>query len=254
MCISRSPVRYQEFLPPRELSHAIECIWLLTPAAARSGLDRIYPDGASDIVNSGGNVTVCGPAPSFRVISGIAPLVGFRIRRGTARTVLGISPTELARGAVSLGALCGRRGEEFANRLAELCASEIQIAPLCGLLAEQIPGPRELDEAVLAVIERMDRSGEGHPMESLASGVGLSERQLRRRFENQVGLGVKHYARMIRFQHFLDAIRRNKRQLGAALPGWAALGCDHGFSDQAHLIREIKAFAGLTPAQLWLTV
>ena len=247
-------MRYEEFPAPRESARVIECIWILTPnASGGEGFDRVYPDGATDIVVSAGNAAAHGPAPSFRWISSNVPVVGFRIRRGAARTVLGMSPTELAAGPVSIEALWGRRGRELEERLAESCASTAQVASLGGLVAELVAGTGELDNAVLAAIDRV-----GHPrstaMKDLAGEVGVSERQLRRRFENQVGLGIKHYARMMRFQRLLDTIRQSKRSLGATSPGWAGLACDHGFADQAHLIREVKAFSGLTPAELWLTV
>jgi methylphosphotriester-DNA--protein-cysteine methyltransferase len=78
----------------------------------------------------------------------------------------------------------------------------------------------------------------------------VSDRQLRRRFKTQVGLGIKRYARITRFRRLLDSIRRCKCRFGAT----PELACQHGFSDQAHLIREVRDFAGLTPAELPLTV
>jgi AraC-like DNA-binding protein len=55
---------------------------------------------------------------------------------------------------------------------------------------------------------------------TLARALGISLRQLERRFQNAVGLGPKHFARMRRFQRVFQAIEEQR-------PGWAdaAVAC-----------------------------
>jgi AraC-like DNA-binding protein len=38
-----------------------------------------------------------------------------------------------------------------------------------------------------------------------------------------------------------------KRARGGPRPNWAALALEAGFSDQAHLIRDFRAWAGMSP-------
>jgi len=69
----------------------------------------------------------------------------------------------------------------------------------------------------------------------------VGERWLERAFARHVGYGPKMLARVVRFQHavaLLDA--------GPPL-SWSALAYEAGFADQAHLVREFRALAGLTP-------
>jgi len=204
------------------------------------GFNRIYPDGAADIVVSAENASAHGPAPSFRWISSKVPLAGLRIRRGSAKAVLGVSPSELAAGPVSIGDLWGQRGRDVAERLADSFASAVPIASMASLLAELLAGTGEPDGAVLGAIDGLVFP-RGTPMGALVRDIGLSERQLRRRFKNHVGLGMREYARIMRFQRLLDTIRLRQRDRGASPAGWAALASDHGYADQAHLIREVRA-------------
>lgn len=81
----------------------------------------------------------------------------------------------------------------------------------------------------------------------LAREVELSTRQLERLFDHCFGLGPMHYARLWRFRRAASSLVGDQAGLHE---GWAGLGdlaYAHGFSDQAHMTREFKRFAGLTP-------
>jgi len=244
--------RYQEFCPAGPLAPYIECLWTLTPepldGSARP--DRIYPDGAADVVVAPGKrAAVHGPAGSFRLVSVGNPTLGMRIRVGAAAAVLGVSPTELQSGPLTVSMLWGKLGSELDEQLSTETNPAYCAAILTRALTRRLANGARLDEAVLATVERVRRSPEVS-VRRLASDAGLCERHLRRRFENHVGMSIKQYARISRFQGLLDAIRRHRRHRGALSPGWATLSCDYGYADQAHLIREVRAFAGLTPGEL----
>jgi AraC-like DNA-binding protein len=71
----------------------------------------------------------------------------------------------------------------------------------------------------------------------LARELGLSERQLLRRFDDAVGYGPKVLARVLR----LLELRGD---------GLAALALQAGYADQAHMSAEARRLTGLTPAEL----
>ena len=79
-------------------------------------------------------------------------------------------------------------------------------------------------------------------MAELGEGLGISERQLRRRFAEAVGYGPKTLARVLRFQRFLGLA-----EAGGDLAGLAFAA---GYADQAHLTRECVRLSGRTPAVL----
>ncbi len=83
------------------------------------------------------------------------------------------------------------------------------------------------------------------PVSRLAAAVGLSERQLRRRFEAAVGYGPKRLGRIFRFQRLLDLLH-------AAHPPvhWAELAVETGYVDQSHMINECRTLAGVPPSAL----
>jgi AraC-like DNA-binding protein len=79
---------------------------------------------------------------------------------------------------------------------------------------------------------------------TVAADLGVSERHLRRVFRETVGVSPKTFARLARFHHALRAARDD----GHA--GWARIAADAGYYDQAHLIAEFRAIAGVTPQAL----
>jgi transcriptional regulator GlxA family with amidase domain len=81
-------------------------------------------------------------------------------------------------------------------------------------------------------------------VDQLASSAGVSSRQLERRFLQEVGVGPKLLARIVRFQQVFRAVD----QLN---PAWATVAVECGYYDQAHLIRDFNQFAQQTPAVLF---
>ena len=85
------------------------------------------------------------------------------------------------------------------------------------------------------------RSHGAIPVPRLAEEVGWGVRQLENRFREQIGLGPKAAARVLRLQR--------ARRLLAAGRGPAETAALCGYYDQAHLSGEFKAMTGCTPRE-----
>lgn len=81
-------------------------------------------------------------------------------------------------------------------------------------------------------------------MAEAARALGVSERQLRRDFRDALGLPPKAVARLDRFARALRAAH------AGAQASWASIAADAGYYDQAHLIAEFNAIAGVGPQAL----
>jgi len=77
---------------------------------------------------------------------------------------------------------------------------------------------------------------------AVTAAVALSERAFERRFTRLVGMPPMRYRRLARFRRLL-AQRRT------AHGNWATAAAAAGYSDQAHLVRDFRAFAGVTPTE-----
>lgn len=104
--------------------------------------------------------------------------------------------------------------------------------------------PPVLDPQVLTSVGLIVRSHGALPISEVAAAVGLSERQLLRRFRATTGLTPKEFARVRRTRAALvDAAR-------TVTPRWCEIALERGFADQAHLITEFRRTLGTTPRSI----
>ena len=97
-----------------------------------------------------------------------------------------------------------------------------------------------------------DRKVAQHPkgrVEQLSEWLGTSNRQLQRRFLESAGYGPKMLHSVLRFQRLLNEARKagGRRTL-------ADLAAHAGYSDQAHMTREVQRFASCSPTSLLRSV
>ncbi len=155
---------------------------------------------------------------------------------GTA-ALLGVPMSDLAGRNVPLADVVGRqRAGELVDRL----AGPGGFAALDELFTRR---PVAIDTAG-AVTEAWRRLQlpERRPTARLADDLGIGRRRLERELRREVGLSPGAVARIARFQRAL-------RQLAGRAP-LARAAVTSGYADQPHLTREVRAMAGLTPAQL----
>lgn len=208
----------------------------------------ITPDATIDLQWIDGRFRVAGPdkEPQIERPAAGAVIVGFRFRPGAAAGWLGVPAGEIVGGRLDLSDLWGTRCRELSDRI----RPTPNLAELVRHLEETI-GRRT--EGRDALDPQMDRAfgviHEGLPPETplvpfLQRQLHMSERTLRRRFEDAFGYGPKTLDRILRFHRY----RRLQRQQGDA--STALLAVEAGYTDQAHLIRESRRLTGVTPSAL----
>jgi AraC-like DNA-binding protein len=157
-----------------------------------------------------------------------------------AHRLFGVPMHELANRVVALDDLLGPSARELQERLCGAPTWEARFGLLDDLLLRRLVDAersRELDWAWHA----LRRSGGQLRIATLAGELGWSHRHLIARFRREIGLPPKTVARIVRFERALDLAR------GSATPAWADIAHACGYADQAHLIRDFRAFTGTTP-------
>jgi AraC-like DNA-binding protein len=257
----RDAVIYREDPVRPALASRIECIWLAEDGAARAGpAEQILPDGCVEwIIHLGAAYArigddgrasvqpasfVVGPMSRPIAIAPTGPVrtLGVRFRPGGAREALGAPLDVLADTAATTEELWGadgRRIEDAVGNAADDAGRRDAIQDfLDARLARSRTGDPRLASAVHEVLAGRGR----RPVSEIARRAGWGRRQLERAFRAGVGVTPKALSRVIRFQNLLRLAGRRPRA------AWADLAARCGYADQAHLVREFRELAGVTPA------
>ena len=160
-----------------------------------------------------------------------------------ARRLIGMPMSEIAGRIVALRDLLPAVGRNLADRLdaATDWASRLDLVE--AILLRRILGARVDTARVDWAVARIESSGGTLDVGSLALELGHSHKHLIALFHDQVGIAPKRFANLVRFERVMRAARAN-----TALR-WAELAMTHGYSDQAHLAREMRRFTGVTPTE-----
>lgn len=242
-----APSTYREYAPRAELRPWLVCAWTLeTGPGTESHRQLVLPDGCSDILWVGDSPPiVVGPMTraSRAVMTPGTSLVGLRFRPGMATAILGATSGEFTDRHVPLEDLWERRAtREAGERVAEAATAEARADLVQELLARR----RERFDAPDPVIRHAVRllADPERRIGTLAGEVGVSARQLHRRFRRAVGYGPKLFQRILRFQRLLALAQT------PAAAGLGRLAIRAGYADQAHMTREVGELSGTRPSQL----
>jgi AraC-like DNA-binding protein len=240
-------VAYREIKPHPNPTDLVFCTWeRAVPRSAESRAQRVVPDGSVDLVWNGCALKVAGP-DTEAFMSPLEPgatIVGLRFRPGVAGAALGMPASELRNARVPLADVWSRLGAELEERVALAADTTERRRMLEHEVLARHAQSDGLDLAVLAAMRWLGRPGVR--VRAIGERIGLSDRQLLRRFRVAVGYGPKTLDRVLRFQRFLE----HAGTVATGDESLAGLAFELGYSDQAHLTRECVRLSGLTPTTL----
>jgi AraC-like DNA-binding protein len=203
---------------------------------------RLYRDADDATGQTLASAVVGGARSGFYVKETGAPSVsiGAQLAPAAAQMLFGISAAELAERHTALADLWGAHAQAALDRLSAANDPRQQLALLETLLAARLPRARGLHPAVAQALHELRQS---RRIDELVRASRYSHRGFIALFRQAVGLSPKRYARVLRFQKLLAALR------SSAEASLGDLALATGYSDQAHMNREFREFAGVTPSQ-----
>jgi len=169
--------------------------------------------------------------------------VGVAFRPGAAGAILGLPVTELTDRHVSIDAVWGARGRQLREQLLEATGPSAAFRVLEAELCARLHGHLPIHPAVAQALACRSGGWESSRVAAIQRRTGYSPKHFIALFRAAVGLTPKHYYRVKRFTTVLRSLA------GSNSRGLADLAASVGYSDQAHLTREFREFAGVTPTR-----
>lgn len=250
--------------PAAPLRPFVQRVWVSDESTPAAGANREYvvPTGAMHVVvrlrgrplrvydtehDQGGRIVgtavVGGARQAFYVrdVSYGSCSVGAMLHPGAALPLLGVPAEALAERHTALDDLWGRDADRIRERLLALRSPAERLDLFEAMLAQRLPRVLGIHTGVahaLAQFEAMEAD-----VRTVVRDTGYSHRRFITLFREAVGLSPKRYCRVLRFQRVLQQVKAAPR------PQWSQIALAAGFSDQAHLVRDFREFAGVTPTE-----
>jgi AraC-like DNA-binding protein len=169
--------------------------------------------------------------------------VGVAFRRGAAAPVLGVGMTDLADHHVRLPTLWGKRGQDLHERMMA-AADPMDIFHILERdFSARIRHSLLMHPAVSHALRSCSSTWPPPQVADVQLESGYSPKHFIALFRAAVGLTPKHFYRIQRFNGVLRCLASGGKC------DLAELAASAGYSDQAHLTRDFREFAGVTPTQ-----
>ncbi len=161
-----------------------------------------------------------------------------------ARRLIGMPMSELANRTVPIDDVLGRFGAELVARVGAAPNWPERFALVDAAIRARLADTAPVDAGIVWSLRRITDSGGAATISDLAAELGWSHRRLIARYRDAVGLPPKLVARIVRFERLAALVADD------SVTDWAGAALACGYFDQAHLAREVRVLADITPTEL----
>jgi AraC-like DNA-binding protein len=252
-------VNYFEISPGYLLAPFIKTYWFLEgnlPAYAIQP-ERVFPDGCTELIIHYGeafekitgsttekqaNSFVFGQLEAYIELlpSTATGVMGVRFYPNGLSHFTKVPLNEFGQQSIELHHLFNKESIHLASRIAE-CPTATKKAEVIEQFLLQHLDSSKTENVIAHIVKNIYRVNGSVSINDLVKQYYLSERQLERKFAQQVGLSPKTFSRIIRFQQVFS--------LAINATSLTSLALEAGYFDQAHFVREFKSFTGYSPKQ-----
>lgn len=247
--------------PAEPLSSLVESIWDCDLPRQAHAFDRLLPSARPQLVinlaqdetrvyddqlrctrNAG--AAFDGPSHRSALIDTAEQtrVLGIVFRAGGAAPFFRERMDAIANAHVDLDALVAGDARTLRQRLLDARDAHARLRIVeRWLRAQADAAPAHRHPTIAHALRLIDAAPATQRIATVAAHCRMSPRRFGELFREQVGMSPKRYARLQRFHGVVAQVHRRARV------DWAAVAADGGFHDQAHLVHEFRAFAGITP-------
>ncbi len=159
---------------------------------------------------------------------------------GAFSMLFGVPAVALTNGDFNAQEVLGHRINELYARLGEVSAFHDRVHVADSFLTAIRPATESVS-TIVRTARAMIRSNGSVRISEVAHQTGLGVRQFERRFDQEIGISPKLYARIIRFEAALQ-----RRAVSPTTP-WTNIAHDLGYHDQMHMVHDFTRLSGDSP-------
>lgn len=248
---------YQSYAAPASLAAFVKCYWTLEGTLSEK--QHIVPDGCMEMIFHYGDLFrqyladgssilqprafVFGQVTSPLTIepTGTTGIFAVRFHPGGFAAFASLPLQEMENTAVPLERLFGDDGLLLEQLVLNRSNVTERISILDSFLLARSGGAEATDQLVQSSVDALLKSNGQMNVDELSGQVRINRRMLERKFSSAIGLSPKQLTKIIRLQATLKMMERKQ------FTSLTSLAYENGYYDQAHFIRDFKAFTGMSP-------
>jgi AraC-like DNA-binding protein len=169
-------------------------------------------------------------------------MFSFTLKPGAVKPLVGVPLSVLSDQVVDLVNIWGKEAENLRERMFLAPTLEARINILEAVLIQKAAAFQKMDYFVQDVARLIEKQGGRGSLESVFQRTGYTERQVLRKFDDWMGMGPKHFARIVRCRSLLDKLEVHEEQ------NWTRLARDHGYFNRTHLAADFAKLLGQSPS------
>ncbi|WP_447767656.1 AraC family transcriptional regulator [Sphingobacterium faecium] len=158
--------------------------------------------------------------------------------------LLNLSAAELNNTIIPLNMIFGQEGKEIEDEVLSAPNLAQAITAIEQMLISRVNRFQQADRLIDRAINLIYHANGMIAVSDITKELPVTERQLERKFKEQIGIGPKKFMDVIKFQHFLKSMQKFPLDVKLSQVIYAC-----GYYDQAHLNNCFKRHVGVTPMQ-----
>lgn len=253
-------MRYQQILPPVDLSSFIRYYWILEYEGTNLSpkIFKIFSDGCPGVIfqdcnslfvdqkdNKLPHLFVYGQTTRHTQHSskGKFSTIGVYFYPNGFQSIFGIDANELTDKSIDIK-LLDYTADILIDQLFNAHSNHNRIGILSAYFLKKMQRNKVSQRLqLLNSIFNIKTNGEMKTVKQIQNNLNISSRTLERLFNQSIGISPKLFLRITRFQSTLSKLRN------ARFGSLSEIAFTHNYADQSHFIREFKEFSGLSPKQ-----
>ncbi|MEQ9298970.1 MAG: helix-turn-helix transcriptional regulator [Cyclobacteriaceae bacterium] len=253
-------MNYQTYPTRHELEAFVKCYWTLQgPKSSITEKQTIVPDGCIELIFHFGDryrqylsdgtsliqphSFVMGQLTQTLEIAptGMTDIFAVRFYPHGFAPFSSIDLKTIANKATELIHVFGDSGKILENNVRNVESSAERISIVETFLLDTISAEKNTSKIIQDTVDMILEVRGHHSLDELSQHGQIGRRQLERKFASEVGLSPKYLSRVVRLQAALQQLLSQNHD------NLTSLAYKKGYYDQAHFIKDFKAFTGPTP-------
>jgi AraC-like DNA-binding protein len=229
----------KKYKPSNKLITYIDAYWSIENVSEKNISIPIVPDGCMDIIYKNSDLVFVGAMSESKIVE-ILPSdysFGIRFKPAVFAHLIKINSNQYINKVVPLKSL----SQDLFNQIIINKNDELKTVDSLNQLFEPLFEKIKFNEKIIKAIDRIISHQGNISLKELEEYIDLSNRQLRRLFQNYLGYSPKKFCNIVRFfDLFKELIKNNIDNLSSK-------AYEFGYCDQSHLNKEFKKFSNFFP-------